>query len=156
MEAGTVLRVRRASPLLLAFVLAAGCGSSGSNGQRLTRDQYAAKADAVCSKYKQKTDALSRPATLSDVAELSGQVLPLLHDARGELRALRPPENEEATAKAWLDEFDLIIDDVEKIRDAAKKNDAAAVQAAATPALRHDQHTNDLAAQLGMTVCNKD
>ena len=155
MEAGTVLRVRRASPLLLAIMLAAGCGGS-SNGQRLTRKEYAAKADAVCSKYKQKTDALSRPATLSELADVSGQLLPLLHAARGELRALRPPQNEDATAKAWVDEFDVIIADVEKIRDAAKQNDRAAVQAAARPALRHDQHSNDLATQLGMTVCNKD
>ena len=50
----------------------------------------------------------------------------------------------------------MIVDDVEKIRDAAKKNDATAVQAAATPALQHDRHANDLATQLGMTVCNKD
>ena len=140
---------------MLAIALAAGCGGS-SNGQRLTREQYAARADAVCSKYKQKTDALSRPSTLSGLADVSDQLLPLLHDARGELRALRPPRNEEATAKAWVDEFDVIIDDVEKIRDAAKKNDTAAVQAAARPALRHDQHSNDLATQLGMTVCNKD
>jgi hypothetical protein len=155
MEAGTVLRVRRASPLLLAILLVAGCGG-GSNGQRLTREQYAAKADAVCAKYKQKTDALSRPATLSDLAKVSDQVLPLLHDARGELGHLRPPQDEQATATAWLDEFDRITADVEKIRDAAKKNDAAAVQAAAQPALQHNKHANDLATQLGMTACNKD
>jgi hypothetical protein len=147
--------VRRASPLLLAIVLAAGCGG-GPSGQRLTREQYAAKADAICTKYKTKTDALSRPSTLSDLGDVSDQVLPLLHDAKGELSKLRPPQNEEATAKAWIDEFDVIIADVEKIRDAAKKNDSAAVQAAATPALQHDQHANDLATQLGMTVCNKD
>jgi len=155
MEAATGLRGRRASPLLLATALAAGCGGS-SCAARLTRDQYAAKADAICSKYEQKTQALSRPANLSDLAHVSDQLLPLLHDARGELRALRPPADEEATAKAWVDEFDVVIDDVEKIRDAAKKNDTGAVQAAATPALRHDQHSNDLATQLGMTVCNKD
>ena len=147
--------MRRASTLLLAIVVLAGCGGSDSSGQRLTRDEYAKQADAICSKYKQKTDALSRPATLPDLANVADQVLPLLDDARGELRDLRPPQNEEATANAWLDEFDVIIDDVKKIRDAAKKNDGAAVQAAAAPALQHDQHSNDLASQLGMTVCNK-
>jgi hypothetical protein len=155
MEAGTVLRVRRVSPVLLAILLVAGCGGS-SNGQRLSREQYAAKADAVCSKYKHKTDALSRPASLAGLAAVSDQVLPLLRDARGELGRLRPPESEQATATAWLDQFDLITTDVKKIRDAAKKNDAAAVQAAAQPALQHNQHSNDLATQLGMTVCNKD
>lgn len=146
--------MRRASPLLLAALLAAGCGG-GSGGQRLTREQYAAKADAICGKYKQKADALARPATLSDLARVSEQVLPLLHDARGELRSLQPPQNEEATANAWIDAFDVTIKDVEKIRDAAKKNDSEAVQAAARPALQHDQHGNDLATQLGMTVCNR-
>ena len=148
--------MRRASTLLLAIVVLAGCGGSDSSGQRLTRDEYAKQADAICSKYKQKTDALSRPATLSDLADVADQVLPLLDDARGELRDLRPPQNEEATANAWLDEFDVITDDVKKIRDAAKKNDGAAVQAAAAPALQHNQHANELATQLGMTVCSKD
>jgi hypothetical protein len=147
--------VRRASTLLLAIVLVAGCGG-GSSGPRLTREQYAAKADAICTKYKQKTDALSRPSTLSDLADVSDQVLPLLHKAKGELKHLRPPQDEEATANAWLDEFDVIVNDVEKIRDAAKKGDTAAIRAAAAPALQHDQHSNDLATQLGMTVCNKD
>jgi hypothetical protein len=50
----------------------------------------------------------------------------------------------------------VIIGDVEKIRDAAKKGDTSAVQAAAAPALKHDQHANDLASQLGMKVCSKD
>lgn len=148
--------MRRAFPLLLAVVFAGGCGSNSSSGERLTRKQYAAKTDAICSKYTRKANALAKPATLSDLVDVSDQVIPLLHDARGELRALRPPQNEEATANAWLDEFDVIVNDVEKIRDAAKKNDAAAVQAAATPALQHDRHANDLATQLGMTVCNKD
>jgi hypothetical protein len=143
--------------VLLALLFLAGCGGgSSSSGQPLTREQYASQADAICGKYKQKTNALSRPATLHDLADVADQVLPLLDDARGELRALRPPAEEQATAKAWLDEFDLIIQDVKNIRDKAKNNDTAGVQAAAQPALQHDQHANDLASQLGMTVCSKD
>lgn len=156
MEVGTVLRVRRGSTLVLAVVLLGGCGGDGSSDHRLTREQYAAKADAVCTKYKAKTGSLSRPATLSDLAELANQVLPLLRDARVELRRLRPPQQEEASAQAWLDQFDLLIDDVEKIRDKAKSGDTAGVQAVAAPALQHNQHANELATQLGMTVCSKD
>lgn len=148
--------MRRAFTLLLAAALVAGCGSGGSKEQRLTRQQYASRADAICTKYKAKTNSLSRPATLSDLAKLADQVLPLLDNARGELRALRPPQNEAAAAQAWLDQFDVILDDVRTIRDKAKAGDSAGVQAAATPALQHNQHANDLAARLGMTVCSKD
>ena len=146
--------MRRGTPLLLAIVIAAGCGESKSD--RLTRQQYSDKADAICTKYKQKTNALSRPATLSDLADVADQVLPLLRKARGELRALRPPQDELTKANAWLAQFDVIIDDVQKIRDKAKQNDRTGVQAAATPALEHNQHANVLAAQLGMKVCSKD
>jgi type VI protein secretion system component VasK len=139
--------VRRAYLLVLAVVLLAGCGSSGS---------YASNADAICGKVKRKTDALSRPATLADLAELSDQVLPLLDDARRQLHALRPPAGQKATANAWLAEFDVTIDDVKKIRDKARAGDAAGVRAAATPALRHNERANELAAQLGMKVCSKD
>lgn len=140
--------MRRAYPLVLAVVVLAGCGGSSPT--------YASKADAICRKYKQKTDAISHPKTLADLASVSDQVLPLLHDARRELRALQPPAEQKAIASAWLDEFDVTIDDVEKIRDKARAGDAAGVQSVARPALRHNQRANELAAQLGMKVCSKD
>jgi hypothetical protein len=147
MGAGTVLAVRRAYPLVLAVLLLAGCGNGPG---------YASRADAICRKYKQKTGALSRPATLAELAKVSDRVLPLLQDARRELHALRPPGGRQAAANEWLAEFDVTIDDVKKIRDRARAGDAAGVRAAATPALRHDQRANELAAQLGMKVCSKD
>jgi hypothetical protein len=146
--------VRRAHLLLLVVVLLAACGGDG--GGALTREQYAAKADAVCGKYRKQTDALARPASLADLGKVADQVLPILEHARSDLHKLEPPADERATANAWLDQFDVIIADVEKIRDKANANDTAAVQALAGPALKHDQHANELAGRLGMTVCNKD
>jgi hypothetical protein len=149
--------VRRAPTLLLAIALLAGCGSkSSSSGPRLSADEYAAKADAICKKYKARTDKLARPANLPDLAKVAGQVVPILQHAQSELRELRPPANEQPTADAWIKQFDVLVDDVKKIRDKAKDNDEAAIQALAEPALRHDQHANELAGQLGMTVCSKD
>jgi hypothetical protein len=147
-------RVRRASTLLLAAVLLAGCG--GGSGKPLSRAQYASKADAICGKYKRDTNALARPANLADLAKVADQVLPILDHARSDLRKLRPPAAEQGTADAWLKQFDVIIDDVKKIRDKAKDNDTAGVEALATPALQHDQHANELAKQLGLKVCSKD
>ena len=145
----------RALPPLLAVAVLAGCGGAGG-GDALTREEYAQKADAVCTKYKNKTDDLGNPANLSDLADVADKVIPILHDARDELRQLKPPANEKGTADEWLDEFDVIIADVEKIRDKARDNDTAAVQKLAQPALEHDQKANELATQLGMNVCNKD
>jgi hypothetical protein len=149
--------VRRAFPLVFVVVLLAGCGGDGEGGGKpLTRQQYAAKADAICAKDKQRTEALARPTNLADLGKVADQMLPILDQARTDLRKLKPPADEQATADAWLDQFDVIIDDVEKIRDKAKDNDTAGVQALAGPALKHDQHANELARQLGMTTCSTD
>jgi len=146
--------VRRALILLLATTVLAGCGGGGD--ETLTRDEYASKADAICAKYKQRTDALDRPATLSELANVADDVVPILEQARDELRDLKPPADEQATASSWLDEFDVIISDVEKIRDKAKQNDPAGVQQLARPALDHNKRANELATLLGMTTCAED
>jgi hypothetical protein len=138
--------VRRAFPLLLAIVFIAACGGGKS---------YAAKADAVCTKYKQETNILKRPASLAGLAILAQKTVPLLRSARRELGALSPPDDKKATAAAWLEQFDVIIGDIERIRDAAKADDGAAVRRVATAALKHNERANDLAAQLGMKVCSK-
>jgi hypothetical protein len=148
--------VRWALSLLLVTSILAGCGGGGGGDEALTREEYADRADAICGKYKKQTDALARPSNLSDLAHIADQVLPILEKARNELRDLEPPANEEATADAWLDQFDVIIEDVEKIRDEAKAGDNAGVQALAQPALEHNNRANELATQLGMTVCNED
>ena len=89
--------MRWASALLLALLLAAGCGTGGGGGKRLTRDQYAAKADAICAKYKQQ---LKVPEGVSSMSELVASVdkgLPVLAKALDEIRKLKPPADEQAT-----------------------------------------------------------
>ena len=147
--------MQRALILLLATTLLAGCGGNGGGGT-LTRDEYAAQADAICAKYKKQTDALDRPATLPDLADVADDVIRILAKARGELRDLRPPAGEQATASSWLDQFDVVISDVEKIRDKARAKDSAAVRQLAEPALDHNNRANELAKQLGMKTCAED
>jgi hypothetical protein len=146
--------VRRGLIVLLAATVLAGCGGGGD--ETLTRGEYASKADAICAKYKTRTDALDRPATLSDLATVAGDVVPILEQARDELRDLKPPADEQGTAASWLDQFDVVISDVEKIRDKAKQNDSAGVRQLAQPALDHNKRANELATQLGMTTCAED
>src|SRR5919198_878058 len=97
----TVLACGGAPTLLLAIVFAAGCGGGGSS-ERLTRDEYAKQADAICSKYNDQTKALANPTSLSELANVADKTLPILDHAISDLRKLRPPENEQSTADAWL------------------------------------------------------
>ena len=147
--------MRRAPFLLLAVVLAAGCGGGGG-GKPLTRDQYAAKADAICGKYTQQTKALANPTNLSDLADVADKTLPILDHAISDLHKLKPPTNEQSTVDQWLAQVANLRSDLQEIRDKAKTSDIQGVQAVVPRATQDNQQSNKLATQLGMTVCNQD
>ena len=148
--------MRRAPFLLLAVVFAAGCGGGGGNSERLTREDYAKKADAICGKYSQQTKALANPSNLSDLADVADKTIPILDNALGDLHKLKPPADEQATADQWLAEVEKLKGDLKEIRDKAKDNDLNGVQEVVPKATEHNSKANKLATQLGMTVCNKD
>src|SRR5690242_4702058 len=101
----------------LAFALAAlaaGCGGSS----RLSKAEYVKRADAICAKYNAKIRALGRPTAISGLPAYVDKALPLARKGDDELRALKPPKDEEQTAKEWLDQNDSVVGSMERLRDA--------------------------------------
>ncbi|TML60114.1 MAG: hypothetical protein E6G18_06835 [Actinobacteria bacterium] len=147
--------MRRAAliALALAFVLP-GCGSGSS--KPLTKEEYASKADVICGKYNQQTKSFANPKTLSDLVKVSDQTLPILDHAIRDLGKLHPPASEKALSDQWLTQVRNLKDDLKEIRDQAKTGDIKAVQAVVPKAQDHNSRSNQLATQLGMSVCNKD
>lgn len=146
--------MRPAFFLLLAVVVAAGCGGGGST--RLTRAEFATKADAICAKYNQQTRALANPSNLSELASVADKTIPILDHALTDLRNLKPPTNEQTTVDQWLAQVENLKGDLQEIRDKAKSNDMPGVQSVVPKASRHNAKSNQLATQLGMHTCSKD
>jgi hypothetical protein len=143
--------MRRALPILPALVLAACAG--GGDGDRLSRADFISRADAVCTEYEAKLDALGTPQNEEQLAAFAERALPIAEDGRGELGELRPPEDLEATYDAWLEQGDRAIEIVEELRDAAEDGDAAEIQRIAQEAEETDREANRLAAELGFEQC---
>jgi hypothetical protein len=139
--------------LALAFVIS-GCGSGSS--KPLTKGEYASKADAICGKYNQQTRSVANPKTLSDLVKVSDQTLPILDHAIRDLGKLQPPASEKALSDQWLTQIRNLKADLQEIRDKAKAGDLKAVRSVVPKAQDHNSRSNQLAAQLGMSVCNKD
>jgi hypothetical protein len=152
--ATTVVRVRRGSILALAIVVLAGCG--GGSGKALSKAEYASKADAICGKYTQQTKALGNPSSIKELASIADKALPILDHAISDLKKLKPPADEQALVDQWLVQVGLLKQDLQEIRDKAKAGDLAGVQALVPTAQQHNSKSNQLAATLGMSVCNKD
>ena len=142
--------MRRVCLALVVVVLAAGCG--GGSG-RLSKAEYSKRADAICTKYNAKLKALARPTSISGLPAYVDRALPLARKGDEELRALRPPKDEEKTAKEWLDQNDSVVGSMERLRGAATKGDRAGIQAALTEASSANRTANGLARRLGLAVC---
>jgi len=147
--------VRRAAFALVTILVLAGCGGGGG-GERLTRAEFASKADAICGKYNQQTKALENPTNLSDLAKVADKTIPILDNALKDLRKLKPPEDEQAKVDQWLQQVENLKGDLTEIRDKAEDNDMQGVQGVVPKADQHNTQANRLATQLGMKVCNSD
>jgi hypothetical protein len=144
--------VRRALVLVLATILAlVGCGGEG---KRLSREEYAQKADAICAEGNRKTDKLPSPANLQELADVSDRTRDILADAIDDLRKLEPPSDEQKLVDQWLAQLKTLTDDLAEIRDKARASDLQGVQATAERAQAHNDRANELGTTLGMKVCN--
>ena len=142
--------MRRVAFAVVVVGLVAGCG--GGSG-RLSKEEYAKRADAVCTKYNAKLKALTRPTSIGALPDYVDKALPLARKGDEELRALKPPKDEEQTAKEWLDQNDSVVGSMERLRDAAKKGDRSGIQTALNEATSANRTANGLARQLGLKVC---
>jgi hypothetical protein len=155
--------VRRASFLVVSVVILAGCGGGGKSsssstnggGDRLTRAQYAAKADAICSKYNHLTRSIGQPKNLGDLAKTFDKAIPLFEKAISELRTLKPPKGEQATVDRWIAQSEVLKHDFQEMRGQARAKNIKGVQDAFARATANDKQGNRLAAKLGLKVCSK-
>src|ERR1051325_7728441 len=86
--------MRRFALVLLIVGLLAGCG--GGSG-RLSKAEYAKRADAICTKYNAKLKALARPVGIGDLPAYVDKALPLARKGDDELRALKAPKDKGQT-----------------------------------------------------------
>jgi len=140
--------------LALLLVVAAGCGSGGE--KRLSREEYAKRADAVCRRTNRLTEAPGDISSMPALARFADRTLKPLDRALADLRTLRPPADEQATVDAWLRQLARLRADAVQIRDRARANDAHGVSTVALAATRRNERSKQLATQLGMSVCNRD
>jgi hypothetical protein len=146
------MRAAVVAAAILGLVLG-GCGGGGRS--RLSKDDYAKQADAICSKYNRKIQALGTPKSLADIGGFADKALKVTRQGNAELSSLKPPKNEDQTAKEWIAQNELVAKAVADLRDAAKKNDKPAIQAALKRGQSANKSANGLARDLGLRVCAK-
>jgi hypothetical protein len=146
------VRARLIASLAVALVATtAACGGGGDD--RLSQEEFKKQANAICDKYDSRIQALEAPSSPEEVSGFVDRVIPLLQKGISELRALKPPAEAEGDYDRMLDETAKAVPAARQLADAAKENDAAAVQEALAAARNADQASDAIATKLGLTGC---
>jgi len=138
-----------------SLVLAA-CSGGGS---RLTKAELIKQADAICLEEQSKTAAIGAglgaptQANLQQYADAFAQALPIFKDMAGKLKALKPPEADQATWDQIMSSLDQEIAAVQKAQEAAANGDMTALNTAGQEIGTVDAKASQLAQGYGLTVC---
>jgi hypothetical protein len=143
------LPARAAIAAATFLFLLSGCGGS----DRLSRDDYAKKADAVCAKYNRRIQALRQPRTVSGISAFTAEAIPIARRGDDELRTLEPPQGDEETAKRWLAANEEVVAAITRLGTAARRGDRAGIRKALREGTRANGRAKRLARKLGLRVC---
>jgi len=120
---------------------------------RLSREAYAARADAVCREFGPRIGAVAEPRRLGEAVGFADRVLGPAREEVEKLGALRPPEALDEQAERWLAALDGALDGLAELRSQARTGEAVgAVRAAGRVAARADEAA-ELARGLGLRAC---
>jgi hypothetical protein len=148
-------RMRIVMCVVLAAALVAAVAAPFVMGpdDRLTKEEYARKADANCEAFNRFAATLGPANTLPETERYMNRLLPEFRKAVENQGDLVPPESEQRAAGQWMDAMEALGHDFEDIRDAAQQGDQSGVVAANGRSAGHIDASTRLSKQLGLRVC---
>ena len=143
------MRARLTIAALSAAVLAlAGCGED-----RLSQAEFAKQGDALCAEAERKAEALGEPRDLQGVARQLDELVKISEDAKRRFSELKPPEDKQAAFDGYLQSIQRQIDKAKQLRDAASRNDEAALRSELANIDQLEQDSRNRARELGLNGC---
>ena len=146
------LPFRYAVVLAAVAVAVAGCGES-KGSDRLSKEDYLKRADAVCTAYDHRLEELPEPKTIEGVVTLADEAKPVAERGLAELRKLRPPADLQEDVDAWLALNQANVDAIDDLRKAAAASDEAAARAVSQRAVENERKADALAKRIGLEEC---
>jgi hypothetical protein len=139
---------------LAAAAALAGCGGGdGEGGDRLSKEDYIRQADALCLEADQRIEALGDPTTAEEAVAFTRDATAIAEEQLARLRALRPPEEDEATLEEAYDLLEQQIEVGRQLGDAIDANDEARAQELIRQGDDLNERANEIADDYGMAEC---
>lgn len=132
---------------------AAGCGGDGGGGDRLSKEEFASKGNAICADFKKDLDAVPEPTSFAEVLVFVDKATPIFDEHLGQLKALRPPEDLQETRDDFIATGDKARSRLDDFRKAAEDKDQEKLAELGRESEAEDKESDRLANELGLTTC---
>jgi hypothetical protein len=148
-----------ATPLLIAGALA-GCGPFGGDDDAddaLGEDEFIARGDEICRVARERVAEVQRdlPTSRQESARFTADLIGILDQEVGELRALDPPDEKREAFDRYLRAREEAIGFLRDGLEAAQRNDAEAYAEAQADVAAGQVERAELAQQVGFTECGR-
>jgi hypothetical protein len=140
----------------LLVLLVAGCGGGGGGDDRLTSEELASRADAICAQYAQRVNALKGPGSFAELAAYAQAAHRALAEGLTGLQKLRPPTDEETQYASWVETGKRALRRIDELEQAAEQKDQLTIARLVASTKREDAESDELAKKLGMVECAND
>ncbi|MGD0272703.1 MAG: hypothetical protein ABSB96_03120 [Gaiellaceae bacterium] len=140
--------------LVAGVIVVTGCGGGGG-GKRLSKKEFAAKANELCAAYNKKVNAVPTPKTDAEALASLDKLLPLDKKLIADVKNLKPPASEEATVKRVVTLGEEQAARIEALIAAVKAKDKATLNTLISEGDKNDKESKALFKQLGITECQK-
>jgi|BarGraNGADG00312_1021997.scaffolds.fasta_scaffold79015_2 hypothetical protein len=134
------------------FVL---CSCGGGGDKRLTKEQFAAKANALCVSFSKADKEAGNPSSVAEAITYFEKLTPLYEKRVAALDKLKPPADEEATVNKIVSFEKNETSLAKQLLAALKKNDTTKANKLIASGNSNSGKATALYKQLGITECAK-
>lgn len=137
-----------------AMLVLSGCGGGGGD-KRLTKEEFAAKANALCTDFNKANSAAGNPSDVKGAIAYFEKLIPLYKKQVEGFGKLKPPADEETSVNRIITLGNEQATRAEDLVAALKKGDMTKANNLVAEGNTNSKETKTLFTELGATVCAK-
>jgi hypothetical protein len=131
------------------------CGGGSSANKRLSKAQFASKADSLCAAFNAEVKKAGSPQNTAEVVVFYNKLLPLDQKLVSDFAKLKPPANEQATVSRLVTLGKEQAVRAKALIAAIKKNDLTTARKFIAEGNANSKESKTLFGQIGSAECAK-
>ncbi len=145
--------MRKVLPAVVLIALLAGCGGTSKETSQLTKAQYAAALDKLCTKANREGGALHLTDSMVTWKESGDEVVKIVEEAVTGFKALTPPRSLRAAAERHIKARERMVSAAQDATNAAQSGDGGKFALAVRLLTNFTILSRTAASVLGATGC---